>query len=351
MKKLKHAILGLLFMSLGLAGCNPTSPSTTAAQGGSKASNASDASNATQELKKVTFLLDWTPNTNHTGLYVAKEKGFFKEQGLDVTIQTPPTTGAAPLVGAGKAEFGIDAQDTMAPALTAEAPLPVTAIAAILQHNTSGIISRKGEGLDKPKGMEGKQYATWDNPVEKAMIKQVVEKDGGDFAKVKLIPNNITNEVAALMTKQADAIWIYYGWSGINAELNKLDFDYFAFKDLEPTFDYYTPVIITSDDFLKKDPETVKKFLAAAAKGYEFAAKNPEEAGDILVKSAPELDPELVKASQKWLADQYLADGKAWGTMDAGRWDGFYKWLFDNKLIPKEIPAGKGFTNDFLPAK
>lgn len=313
----------------------------------SAAGASSSTSAGAGELKEVSFLLDWTPNTNHTGLYAALDKGYFAEAGLNVKIQTPPQGGAAALVGAGRANFGIDAQDTMAPALTAEDPLPVKAIAAILQHNTSGIISRKGEGLERPKGMEGRQYATWDNPVEQAMIKNVVEQDGGDFSKIQLIPNNITDEVAALKTRQIDAVWIFYGWSGINAKVQGFDFDYFAFRDLNPVLDYYTPVIITSDQMIKEDPDTVRKFMAAAAKGYRFAEKNPEEAANILLKHAPELDPDLTKESQKWIASQYIDPGKAWGVIEDKRWDGFYAWLWENRLIAKQIPAGHGFTNEF----
>ena len=74
--------------------------------------------------------------------------------------------------------------------------LPITAVAAVLQHNTSGIISRKGEGMDHPAGMEGKKYATWDLPIEKATLKQVVEDDGGNFDNVELIPSTVTDEVS-----------------------------------------------------------------------------------------------------------------------------------------------------------
>lgn len=301
------------------------------------------------ELKKVTLVLDWTPNTNHTGFYVAQEKGYFEEAGLDVEIVQPPEDGASALVAAGKAQFGIDFQDTIAPAWASDSPLPVTAVAALIQHNTSGIISRKGEGMDTPKGMEGKTYATWDMEVEKAMIKNVVEKDGGDYSKINMIPSNVTDEVTALKTEQVDAIWVYYAWGGIATVVHDLPTDYFAFKDINPVFDYYTPVIVANNDFLKEDPDTAKAFLEAVKKGYENAAANPEEAADILCKAAPELDKELVLASQEWLKDQYKAEVERWGYIDPERWDSFYAWLFENNLIEKEIPAGFGFTNDYLP--
>lgn len=299
-------------------------------------------------LKKVTLVLDWTPNTNHTGFYVAQEKGYFEEAGLEVEIVQPPEDGASALVATGKAQFGIDFQDTIAPAWASDSPLPVTAVAALIQHNTSGIISRKGEGMDTPKGMEGKTYATWDMEVEKAMIRNVVEEDGGDYEKINMIPSTVTDEVTALQTKQVDAVWVYYAWGGIATEVKDLPTDYFAFKDINQVFDYYTPVIVANNDFLEEDPDTAKAFLEAAKKGYEDAIDTPEEAADILCKAAPELDKELVLASQEWLKDQYKAEVEQWGYINSERWDAFYTWLFENNLIEKEIPAGFGFTNDYL---
>lgn len=305
-------------------------------------------SSGDEDLTKITFVLDWTPNTNHTGLYVAKEKGYFKDAGLDVDIVQPPEDGAEVLVGSGKAQFGISFQDSMASALVGDDALPIEAVAAVLQHNTSGVISRKGEGMDRPKGMEGKKYATWDAPIEKATLKQVVEADGGDFDKVKMIPSTVTDEVSALKSKSVDAIWIFYGWAGIAAENAGLKTDYFAFKDIDEVFDYYTPVIIGNSSWMKENPETAKKFLSAAKKGYEDAIKDPEGAAKILCDAAPELDKELVENSQKYMKDQYKAEVDQWGYIDPKRWNAFYDWLNDHDLVESKIPENTGFTNDYL---
>ena len=110
----------------------------------------SEDKNSDNNLEKVTFVLDWTPNTNHTGLYVAQAKGYFEEAGLEVEIQQPPEDGAAVLVASGRADFGVSFQDSMAAALAGDDALPITAVASVIQHNTSGIISRAGEGMDTP---------------------------------------------------------------------------------------------------------------------------------------------------------------------------------------------------------
>lgn len=332
MKKKIVAVLTVGYMALSLAACG-----------------SGETSQGENEKEKITFVLDWTPNTNHTGLYVAQEKGYFEDEGLEVEIVQPPEDGADALVASGKAQFGISFQDTMAPGVVGEDALPTTAVAAVVQHNTSGIISRKGEGMDTPKGLEGKKYATWDAPIEKAMMENVVEADGGDFSKVELIPSTVTDEVSALESKSVDAIWIFYAWAGVATEVAGLETDYFAFKDINPAFDYYTPVIIGNNEFLENEPETAKKFLSAVKKGYEDAIEDPDGAAEILCEAAPELDQELVKASQEYLKDQYIADADRWGYIDPDRWNLFYNWLNENGLTENEIPENTGFSNEYLP--
>jgi len=159
----------------------------------------------------ITVVLDWTPNTNHTGIFVAQAKGFFRDAGLNVEVVQPPEDGAVTLVASGKAQFGVSFQDSLAPAFAGDSVMPVTAVAAVIQHNTSGIVSRAGEGMDTPKGLEGKKYATWDLDVEKATIRDVMKADGGNFDLVELIPSTVTDEVSALRSGSVDAIWICAG--------------------------------------------------------------------------------------------------------------------------------------------
>ena len=304
-----------------------------------------------KEEETITFVLDWTPNTNHTGIYVALQKGWFEEAGLKVDVVQPPEGGSALLVASGKAQFAVTAQDSIAPALTGENAMPITAVAAILQHNTSGIVSRKGEGMDTPRGLEGHKYATWDSPVEKATIRQVMTADGGDFDKVVLIPSTVTDEVSALRSGDVDAIWIFYGWAGIACEVAGLPIDYFDFADFDPVLDFYTPIIVSNNDWLQNNPETARAFLSALSRGYEFAAENPREAADILMEAAPELksNQELVYRSQEYLAGEYIADAARWGEIDPDRWGGYFTWLNDNGLMETPLDPAAGFTNDYLP--
>lgn len=348
MKKIMSFMLisALAFSMLVGCGAKEDAGKTTT---GTENTESLQTSEEEKELEKITFVLDWTPNTNHTGLYVAQKLGYFEEAGLEVEIVQPPEDGAVVLVASGKAQFGVSFQDSLAPALIEGDAIPVTAVASVIQHNTSGIISRAGEGMDRPKGMAGHSYATWNGAIELATIEKVVEADGGDYSKVELIPSTVTDEVSALKTNSVDSIWIFYAWAGVKTELEGLETDYFAFADIDPVFDYYTPVIISGNKFLEENPETAKAFLSALSKGYEFAIENPEEAAEILCDAAPELDKELVVASQKYLADQYRADAPYWGFIDADRWNNFYKWVNENKLVEGNVMLNSGFTNEYLP--
>ncbi len=312
----------------------------------------SDLHKNEEGLVEITFCLDWTPNTNHTGIYVADALGIYKEAGIEVKIVQPPEDGAVQCLASGQAQFAINAQDTLAAAFDMEKPLGITAVAAILQHNTSCVIARDGEGMDSPKGLEGKRYSTWDSPIELAMLRYVMELDGGDFDKVTLIPNVITDEPAALAAKQTDAVWVFYGWSGINAEINKVELDSWYFKDISSELDYYTPVILSNNDFLEKNPDIARKFLEATVKGYNYAVENPKDAARLLIEGdetgSLKANEELVYKSQEYISKQYIAESKAFGIIDENRWNSFYKWLYDNKLTSKDL-TGIGFTNEYLP--
>ncbi len=336
-KRIVFCIISILILSaLMLTSCSSNEPKN-------EVDNAGNA-----EKTKLKIVLDWTPNTNHTGLYVAQSKGYFAEQGLEAEILQPPEGGAETLVGGGGAEFGISFQDTLAPNNASENPIPVTTVASLIQHNTSGIISLKDKGIDSPAKMSGHTYATWDMPIEQAIIKKIVEDDGGNFEDIEMVPSTVTDVITALQT-DIDTVWIFYAWDGIATKVKGLDTNYLNFADYGKELDYYSPVLIVNDEFAKNNPETVKKALAAIKKGYEFAIENPGEAAQILLDAAPELDSEIVNESQKWLADQYVADAEKWGYIDQARWDAFYGWLYENKLVENEIPEGTGFTNEYLP--
>jgi ABC-type nitrate/sulfonate/bicarbonate transport system substrate-binding protein len=209
-------------------------------------------------------------------------------------------------------------------------------------------MSRAEDGITSAKGMENHTYATWGMPVEQATIKQIVEADGGDYSKVELVPYEVDDEVMGLQAGLFDTVWVYEWWAVQNANLQNYAVNYFSFADMDPVFDYYTPVIAVNDDFAAANPDVVKAFLRAAKRGYEFAAENPAEAAALLCEAVPELDPALIDAAQASISPESIADAASWGAIDPARWERFYQWLNDEGLVENAFDPTLGYSLDYL---
>ena len=260
-------------------------------------------SNSDKELTKVTLMLDYTPNTNHTGFYVAKNKGYYKEAGLDVDIIEPGDNATTSMVAAGKADFGISYQEDVTYALTSEDPLPIKTIATIIQHNTSGFVSLKSANINSVMDFEGKTYAGWGAPSEEAVIKAVMNEAGADFSKLNIVGSDGS------------------GIAGL------------------------------SDDkkMIEKNSDTVKKFMEATKKGYEYAIDHPNKAAEILHEDAlSDTDLKFLKESQKYLSSQYAKDVDSWGVMKDSVWDNYTDFMYETGLISQKIDAKDQYTNEFV---
>ncbi len=299
-------------------------------------------------LKEITLSLDWTPNTNHTGLYVAMDQGYYKEAGLEVEIIQPAGGTAEQLVAADQAQFGISYQESVTFARLQG--IPIVSIASIIQHNTSGFASLKEKGIETPQDFEGKKYGGWGSPVEEATLKALMDKYGADVRKVEIITSGDVDFFAA-SEQDVDFAWIFEGWTGIEARIKGIDLNYIDLGQENEALDYYTPIIITNEQNINENPDLVRSFMAATTKGYEYAVKNPEESAEILLSHAPELDRELVVESQKFLSDKYLAEAETWGIQREEVWERYTNWLYENELIDEKINVKEAFTNDFLPER
>ena len=264
-----------------------------------------------EELEETTVILDWTPNTNHTGLYVALENGYYEDEGLDVNIIQPSEGSSNVLIATNQGDFGVSYQEDMTYAVSTDDPLPITAIAAIIQENTSGFGSVKNKNIESPKDFEGKTYGGWGSPSEKAILKNVMEAEGADFDEVSIVDVGESDFLAS--TSPIDIVWMFEGWTAIEAELQGIELNYTAVKDLNENLNYYTPILTTNNTIIDENPEKVEKFLKATAKGYDFTINNPEEAAYILLEHAPELDEELVLKSQEFLSKEYSKGTDQWG--------------------------------------
>src|SRR4030042_6582353 len=161
------------------------------------------------EMKKITVVLDWVPNTNHTGIYAAVANGNYAEEGLEVDIIQPTEGGSADLVAANKCEFGISYQEQVTYARTADTPLPIVAIAAVIQHNTSGFASPVAKNIKTPSDFEGKKYGGWGSPMEDALLKALMKKYGADFSKLEIV-NIGASDFFTSVTRDVDFSWISY---------------------------------------------------------------------------------------------------------------------------------------------
>lgn len=350
-KSILALILLALIMTISACGTTPaatTAATTTVAVEGTEATTTTAETTAasTPTPVDITFVLDWTPNTNHTGVYSAVAQGYFAEQGLNVEIIQPTDGTSDTMVASGSAQFGISYQEGTTFARASGVPL--VSLAAVIQHNTSGFAATKDKGIVTAKDFEGKKYGGWGSPIEEATIKYLMDKVGGDIKKVEILTSGSSDFFQTSATGQVDFAWIFNGWTGIEAKLKGIELDYIDLGKEAPVFDYYTPIIVTNEDMINTKSDVVARFMKAVCAGYEFAIANPDKAAEDLLAAAPELDRALVMESQKYLSALYKDDAAYWGEQKQEVWDRYMKWLFENGFIDVEPDMTKAYTNEYL---
>lgn len=293
----------------------------------------------------LTLMLDWVPNTNHTGIFVAQHEGFFEDAGLEVEIVQPGEVFAEQAVAGGAADFGISFQEQITLA-RAEA-VPLVSIAAIIQNNTSGFASRVA---GSPGEWEGLRYGSFGSPFEEPTLRELMRCDGGDFDALEIVNTGFSDPLALLSQEQIDLAWIFYGWQGVQAARQGIELEVVMMRDwFDCIPDYYTPVIFAAEATLEERPEIVRAFLKAVSRGYRFAIDEPATAAAILLDAVPELDEQLVRESQEWLSPRYQADAARWGEQDLEVWDAYSRWMADHDILAEAIQAERAFTNEYLP--
>ena len=305
----------------------------------------------------VTIALDWVPNTNHTGVFVAQEKGWYADEKLNVTI-LPYSEGSTPdvQVAAGRADFGFSFEEAVTMARAAGQPL--VSVAAVIQKNSSALVTLKDSGLDRPARLNGRRYAGFGAPFEEPVINAIIACDGVASPRFENVTTN-TFGFQALQAKQADFVWIFLGWEGVQAKRQNVELNAFP-----PTSycipNYYTPVIVTNEKMTKEKADIVRRFMRATARGYELAIADPAQAADLLIKAAPRgsfPDPDLVKESAQFLAPRYKEGKARWGEQDLQVWTDYPRFMVQSgrlkdangRTVTGELDYASFFTNDFLP--
>lgn len=303
---------------------------------------------ATDDLSQVTLMLDWVPNTNHSGIFVAQEMGYFDEVGLQVQVIQPGEVFAEQAVVGGAADFGVSFQEQIT--LARADGQPLVSIGAILQHNSSGFAARGELDATSPADWEGLRYGSFGSPFERPTLRVLMECDQANFDQLEIVDTGFADPLALLGAGQIDLAWIFRGWQGIQAEQQDVDLDLVMMEDWFACIpDYYTPVLIASESTLRSRPAVVRAFLAAVSRGYSFAIQDPEEAAVILLQVAPELEPALVQASQAWLSPRYQAEAPRWGEQRLEVWQAYSTWMAEHGILTSPIDASAAFTNEFLP--
>lgn len=310
------------------------------------------------QMAKVSLALDWTPNTNHTGIYVAMQKGFYKQNGIDLTL-TPYSSSIYPeqLVGTGKAEFGISFPESVTTFRAQN--VPIVSVGAIIEHNTSALITLKSSGLDSVAKLAGKRYAGFGAPYEQPVISEMLSCAGASSANFQNVTTQL-DAIAALKSKQFDFAWVYMGWEGIEAQQQGVDLNVFPLPDYCIP-DYSSPVVITNQQFIQQHPDIIKRFMKATAEGYQYAIQNPQDAANLLIQGAPQGsfdDQQLVFKSQSYLSPLYAPDEKCWGAQSLASWTNYPRFMFNHHAIQdangnpitKEPDYSAAFTDQFLPA-
>ena len=308
--------------------------------------SANSSNDTRKNFKNISLALDWYPWSNHVGLFVAKEKGYYKDNNLDISIYTPSDPSSIlQTVGSGKDDFGISYQTDV---ILAQAEgIPVTSVFAIVQLPLNSIITLKSSGINRPKDLEGKKVGYPGIPTEELLLNTVVEYDGGNIQKVELI-NVGYDLVKALISKKVDAIiGAYWVHESFIIEKQGLKVNVLKIEDWGVP-DFYELVIVTNENTVKNNPELIREFLDSTVKGYQYSIENPEAGINIMKNSNPEIDTELETAGIKLLLPLWNEKDILFGWQDKTRWKNLASWMLDKKLINNPVDLDKTFTNQFV---
>lgn len=288
---------------------------------------------------KITMMLDWYPNAVHTYLYVAKEKGYFEDEGLDVEFQFPANpTDPLSLAAAGKITMGMYYQPDVILAAANE-NIPIKSIAAIVRSPLNHLVFRSDDPINDPKELEGKDVGYPGIPLNETIIKTIVENSGGDYEKVNMI--NVEFELgSSLVTEQVDAVSGAY----VNHEVPQLRSEGYDVDFINPADhgvpNYYELVTVTSEKTWEKEQKEIEAFWRAARKGFDFMKENPEDALQILLDQQDEvnfpLNKEVETESINILLPKMVSDN-GFATQEKSSWEETANWLKDYGLID-EIP-------------
>jgi ABC-type nitrate/sulfonate/bicarbonate transport system substrate-binding protein len=303
----------------------------------------------------IRIALDWTPNTNHTGLFVAQQEGWFREAGLDVQFLPYNNTSPDTLVSSGAAQFGVSFQDSFT--FSKAAGADITSVMAVLQHWATRIAVRADRAdITSPRDLDGMTYGGFGAAFEEPKMRAVIQDAGGTGTFETVVLGTAAYE--ALYAGEVDFTEPFVAWEGIEAELRGQPLKTFSYTDYGFP-DAYNVLLVGNTPWLQANPDLAARFVQAAQRGYQLAADDPARGAQLLTDANPGAfaEPELVSRSQEMLAAEYLRDenGRV-GPQTLEKWSGYSGWVFDSGALtgPDGAPLAQRpdfstwFTNDHL---
>lgn len=305
-------------------------------------------SSQTQKLEDVDIVLDWYPNALHSFIYAAIENGYYKEEGLNVNIKFPSNpTDPLTLPAAGKATIGIYYQPDIVIARANE-KVPVKSIGALVHTPLNVIISLKEKNINSPKDLSGKTVGFSGNPLNVEYVKTMVEKDGGDPNSVNIIDVGF-ELLSSMVTKKVDAT------TGglINHEVPVLRHEGHEVNYFDPSEygvpNYYEAVFVTSDTTLKEKPETLKKFLRASKKGFEYTKNNTDKSLKILMDNQQKDNFPLIDSVEKEsiniLLPKMESQNEPFLYQDKKVWEQNINWLYEKGMLKEKVTPEDFYVN------
>ena len=300
----------------------------------------------TPATTKIRVALDWFPWSNHSGLYIAKENGYFAEENLDVEIYVPndPST-VLQTVGAGQDDFGISYEPEVL--LAGQQDIPIVSIAALVQHPLNSVMALQSSGIERPRDLAGKKVGYAGLPTDLPLLSTMLKDDGVTLDDIE--PVNVGYDlVPALISKQVDAIvgayWVHESISAENQgfPVNVMRMEQWGVPD------YYELVIVANADKAKSNPGLIERFIRAVSKGYEAAIADPQKAIDILKQASPEIDESIERPGVQKLAPLWVEDSLPFGTQVASKWDDFAAWMEEQGLLDNPGNVSRLWTNQFV---
>jgi putative hydroxymethylpyrimidine transport system substrate-binding protein len=301
--------------------------------------------------KQVTLMLDYFPNADHAGIYAAQAAGDFKQAGLDVEIRQPADP-AAPIkqVAAGRVDVAISYEPELLRAR--DEGLSVVSIGALVRKPLTSIISLPEAKIRKPADLRGKTVGTAGIDYQSAYLETILDEASVPRGSVK--ERNVGFGLTpALLTGKVDAVLgAFWNYEGVELELKGKRPRIIRMEQAGvPTYDEL--VLVAKREQLEADPQAIRLFIAALARGTTAAVENPKAAANALLEANPDLDPKLAKAELAAtlpLLDQAAAgDNRPYGYMAPDQWREFSGWMRDNELIDGLPATSSLLSNDYLP--